>query len=201
MEDVTLALQAMGHEEPGSGVHASTPRTASEEARIRAMVANHFESVWRALAHLGAADADDAAQQVFLIAVRKLASIGEGQERAFLLATAFRVAWRAKRTVSRRREVSELPFPSPMDPSPGPEQLLDREQARAAVDQILSAMPLELRAVFVLFEIEELTMAEIACALGLPPGTVASRLRRAREEFRAQVRRLEARTQSTRGAR
>jgi RNA polymerase sigma-70 factor (ECF subfamily) len=44
-------------------------------------------------------------------------------------------------------------------------------------------LSLELRAVFVLYELEDFTMAEIARTLELPPGTVASRLRRARETF------------------
>jgi RNA polymerase sigma-70 factor, ECF subfamily len=66
------------------------------------------------------------------------------------------------------------------DPDPGPDELVDRDRARAALDAILAAMPLELRAVFVLYELEQLTMAEIAALLELPPGTVASRLRRAR---------------------
>ena len=44
-------------------------------------------------------------------------------------------------------------------------------------------MPMELRAVFVLSELEELTMAQIAEMMSTPPGTVASRLRRARAAF------------------
>jgi RNA polymerase sigma-70 factor (ECF subfamily) len=60
------------------------------------------------------------------------------------------------------------------------------------LQEVLDQMPLELRAVFVLYEIEELTMAEIAEAVGIPPGTAASRLRRARESFHAIVRRLRA---------
>ena len=51
----------------------------------------------------------------------------------------------------------------------------------------------ELRAVFVLHDIERLTMADIADALELKPGTVASRLRRAREDFDNRVGRVEAR--------
>jgi RNA polymerase sigma-70 factor (ECF subfamily) len=53
-------------------------------------------------------------------------------------------------------------------------------------------MPLELRTVFVLFELEEMTASEIAQTLDIPPGTVASRLRRAREIFHEQSRRLRA---------
>jgi RNA polymerase sigma-70 factor, ECF subfamily len=52
---------------------------------------------------------------------------------------------------------------------------------------VLDAMPIELRAVFVLFELEGMTSPEIAAISGLPPGTVASRLRRARERFRELV--------------
>ena len=50
---------------------------------------------------------------------------------------------------------------------------------------MLAELPLELRAVFVLYELEQMTMAEIAESLALPPGTVASRLRRARSSFEA----------------
>jgi RNA polymerase sigma-70 factor (ECF subfamily) len=53
-------------------------------------------------------------------------------------------------------------------------------------------MPVELRLVFVLYEIEEMTTPAIAAAIGVPVGTVASRLRRARESFRAIVRRMQA---------
>jgi RNA polymerase sigma-70 factor (ECF subfamily) len=54
-------------------------------------------------------------------------------------------------------------------------------------------MPLEARSVFVLFELEELTVPEIAAMLDLPIGTVASRLRRGRELFRAAATRMRAR--------
>jgi RNA polymerase sigma-70 factor (ECF subfamily) len=49
-------------------------------------------------------------------------------------------------------------------------------------------LPMDLRAVFVLFELEELTMMEIATMSDIPPGTVASRLRRARQAFQEAVR-------------
>ena len=52
-------------------------------------------------------------------------------------------------------------------------------------------MHVDLRAVFIAYEFEELTMIEIATALGLPQGTVASRLRRARAQFQERVRELE----------
>jgi RNA polymerase sigma-70 factor (ECF subfamily) len=61
------------------------------------------------------------------------------------------------------------------------------------LDEVLDALPMDLRAPFVLFELEELSTAEIAAMLSVPAGTVASRLRRAREEFRAIVARVRAR--------
>jgi RNA polymerase sigma-70 factor (ECF subfamily) len=60
---------------------------------------------------------------------------------------------------------------------------------------------MDLRAVFTLYELEELKMNEIAELLGVPAGTVASRLRRAREHFEAQVARLQARMKGERRGR
>jgi RNA polymerase sigma-70 factor (ECF subfamily) len=80
------------------------------------------------------------------------------------------------------------------------EDLLDRRRARALLDSILDALPLDLRAVLVLHEIDELSTSEIAEVVGVPVGTAASRLRRAREVFAERLRRLEARLNRTRGA-
>jgi RNA polymerase sigma-70 factor (ECF subfamily) len=62
------------------------------------------------------------------------------------------------------------------------------------LDDLVAQLPDDTRPVFVLFELEGMTMASIAGCLDLPAGTVASRLRRARELFAAQVARLEARS-------
>lgn len=51
------------------------------------------------------------------------------------------------------------------------------------LDEVLGELPHDLRTVFVMCEVEEVTMSEVAVALGIPAGTVASRLRRAREAF------------------
>ena len=77
-------------------------------ARLRAMMDNHFETVWRSLRRLGVpeAGADDAAQQVFVVASRRLDEITVGGERGYLLGIALRVASDARRALARRREVS-----------------------------------------------------------------------------------------------
>jgi RNA polymerase sigma-70 factor (ECF subfamily) len=167
---------------------ACNPLARSAELRFRSLVDDHFDFVWRSLRGLGVehGGADDAAQQVFCIAARKLAAIDNGAERAFLFGIARGVAANVRRAQTRA--------PEPIDPglledwhdhSPDAEQVLEDREARAILDGVLASMPEDLRTVFVLFELEEMSMAEIAPMIGIPPGTVASRLRRAREQFRA----------------
>ncbi len=156
----------------------------------------HFDFVWRSLRRLGLSvpDADDATQEVFLIASRKLSSIAEGSERPFLFGTALRVASTRRRSLRRRREeLADAIDEHDEQSAPGPERLTELARARTQLHEILADMSLELRAPFVLFELEELTVPQIAELLGLPIGTVSSRLRTAREEFHASVRRLQAR--------
>jgi RNA polymerase sigma-70 factor (ECF subfamily) len=193
-------IKAAGSGDDGavSGAEAllvADPRALPDTARVRRLVTEHSGFVWRSLVRLGVprSDAEDALQQVFLVAAGKLEAIEPGRERAFLFGTAMRIASRARRTRDRRREVLDGEPAEREDPAPGADDLVDRARARAALDAILDEMPLELRAVFVLFEIEQVTMAEIAALLDLPAGTVASRLRRAREHFQAATRRLSAR--------
>jgi len=166
-------------------------------------MAAHFDFVWRSLRRLGLSpsDADDGAQEVFVVAARKLSSIVPESEKRFLFATALRVASTRRRGLKRRRE-DPHPFPGEEEPfserersEPGPERLAELAHARRDLQEILAAMKLEQRAVFVLYELEEMTVPEIAALLEVPAGTVSSRLRVAREEFDQSLRRLHAREQ------
>jgi RNA polymerase sigma-70 factor (ECF subfamily) len=165
---------------------------AEPDRRVAAMVAKHHGQVWRSLRRLGLSesDADDASQQVFLVAHRRLADIAPETEQAFLLQTALRVAAEFRRSLRRRREDGHEDLPVLIDPAASPEELADRRKARAVLDRVLEAMPMDLRQVFVLFDLEELTTAEVSNVLHVPKGTVASRLRRAREVFRETVSRM-----------
>jgi RNA polymerase sigma-70 factor (ECF subfamily) len=129
------------------------------------------------------------------VVARRLEEIEEGRERAFVFSTALNVAAKLHRSRNRRREVSDDELEERRDSLPGLDELIDRRRARALLDEILESMPEDIRIVFVLYEIEELTMAEIANVLEVPPGTVASRLRRARTDFNARVARIEKRMQ------
>ncbi len=163
---------------------------------VEALVRAHFKEVWRLLRRLGLgeADADDAAQQVFTVACTRIASIRAGSERAFLYGCALRAA--AKWRESRRQRVQPTAtgdLDCAEEDVPSLDELVDRHKARALLDAILDAMPSDLRTVFVLFELEELPTNEIAELLGIPRGTAASRLRRAREEFAQRLNRVERR--------
>lgn len=171
------------------------PESPEDKARLRAMVDLHFDAVWRTLRRLGVAatEMDDCAQQVFWVASRKLSSIAAGSEQAFLVGTAVRVAADARRSRGRRREVPTDDAIQRVDPGPQPDELAEQKRMRALLDEVLAAMPMDQRSVFVMFELEELSTQEIAKILEIPAGTVASRLRRAREEFDRLVLRLNLR--------
>ncbi|HEY2509540.1 MAG TPA: sigma-70 family RNA polymerase sigma factor [Polyangiaceae bacterium] len=166
----------------------STPidRAAARDARIKGMVQLHFDAIWRSLRRLGVADGalDDAAQQVFLVAARRIDEIEREREKPYLLGIAVRVASDARRSRVRRREVSDERAEDRVDPAPSPEELVDRMRARQLLDRVLDEMPMPLRAAFAMFEIEGMSAPEVAEALGIPLGTAASRLRRARALFR-----------------
>lgn len=165
----------------------------AEETRYRRMVEEHFDAVWRTLRGVGipAADADDCAQQVYLVALHRLNAIEPNRERSFLLGTAVRIASNARRGRRRSREQADSEaVDRERDERPTPEQQSDLRERRAILSRILEGMPDELRDVFVLFELEGLTAPEIGEAMGIPVGTASSRLRRAREHFRAQVARV-----------
>ena len=156
------------------------------DARLELLVRQHFQFVWRTLRRFGLprADADDAAQQVFLVAAQKLNSIGEGKEKSFLFGVATNMAARVRRSSARRRLMDDEQLVNPADGGPGLDELLEKRRARRLLDQILREMSEPLRSVFVLHELEQMTQQEIATVLDVPMGTVASRLRRAREVFR-----------------
>ncbi len=169
------------------------PPSPAPDLRSRgdAFVREHFAFVWRVCRRLGLppADADDAAQRTLWTALERLDELWPGSERAFLYRVAWHTVQKARRSGGRRREESlGAGDVAPADGS-DPEAVAAARRALAALDAILDELEPELRAAFVLFEIEGLEKREVADALGIPPGTAASRLRRARAEFLARARR------------
>jgi RNA polymerase sigma-70 factor, ECF subfamily len=168
--------------------------TEDPTARLRRVIDNHYDSLWRTLRYLGVPEAsvDDAAQQTLCVLARRLNDVASGAEIAFLFATAIRIASEARRAARRNHSEPVEDIDSFPATAASPEELLDQRRAHEVLEQVLDAIPIDLRVVFILFEIEELALAEIANLLGIPTGTVASRLRRGRESFQTVVRRRQA---------
>ncbi len=162
--------------------------------RLRSAFEQYFPLVWRSLRRFGVAEhrVDDALQNVFLTFSARLAEIGRGSERSFLLATSVRVAANTRRLDARSREVPTETLDARRSAIHTPEELLDWKQRREALDRALDTLPLEQRAVFVLFELEGFSLPEIAQSLGIRLGTATSRLRRARGRFEALAAELES---------
>lgn len=157
----------------------------------------HFQFVWRVLRRLGVAaqDVRDAVQDVFVVVHRKLPEFrGEAKVTTWLFAICMRVASDRRRAAHVRREVPTEGELEPVRTDDAALELeLERREAAMVLEQILDEMPLEQRAVFALFELEDERCEDIAELLGIPLGTVYSRLRLAREVFRKGVARRQAR--------
>jgi len=179
---------------PNAALREATETSAplARTARLAALARENFHFIWRSLRRLGVSQGavDDAAQQVFEVASRRLGEIEPGRERAFLFKSAILVAAEATRKAATQRARDGGDAVDELDTGlPNPEEATDWLRRRMLLDRVLAALPVDLRVVFVLFELEELSMVEIARLLDLPPGTVASRLRRAREAFHGEARR------------
>lgn len=164
---------------------AAHSRKQTREERLRALVDAHRFAVTRYVARLGvpSEDREDVLQDVLMVAASKLDSVPVGAERAFLFATAFRIAGNARRGLYRRQRKQDQLVHVRTDPSPSAEDLADQLRARELLDEALEELPSEARPVFLLHEVHEMPLAQIAERLGVPEGTVASRLRRARASF------------------
>jgi RNA polymerase sigma-70 factor (ECF subfamily) len=173
-----------------------TPSAApvERERRLAAFVRQHHAFVWRVLRRYGLseADSDDGAQRVFMVLADRFEDVVEGSERAFLFRTAVHIASKTHRSRRRRPETPDSACAEGPASSPALDDLVDQRRARALLDQILEELPEDLRAVLILFEIEEFTTSEVADALAIPAGTVASRLRRARAALEGRLLRREA---------
>jgi RNA polymerase sigma-70 factor (ECF subfamily) len=181
-----------------------TDRTASRQVSAvlgRAAVAGpdfgavfkeHFDYVWNSLRYFGVRldDLEDLTHEVFLRAHERFDECDQSRPlRPWLFAFAYRVAAAHRRLARHRLEVTGTAHEPPAGDPPADEVLANREDTDLAL-KALDCIDLDRRAVFVLHELDGAPIPEIATALQIPTNTAYSRLRVARSEFQAAVRRL-----------
>jgi RNA polymerase sigma factor (sigma-70 family) len=151
-------------------------RSRDEDA-LAALVRKHARMVWGVCCRLlNQHDAEDAFQATFLVLVRKAAAVPRGAVANWLYGVARQTAIRLRATAAkrRRRETQVVNMPEPTVP-----ELRDAD-LQVAVDEELSRLPDHYRGVVVLCDLGGMTRKEAARQLGIPEGSVASRLARAR---------------------
>ncbi len=138
--------------------------------------------VWRALRRLGVAeaDADDVCQDVFMVVHRKLGTFDGSSLRTWLYGICLRVASEHRRRPHRRREEVVEAVPEE-GVAASQEDEVERRRALVRLDAALEQLDDDKRAVFVLFELEQMPMVEVAEAAGCPLQTAYSRLYAARK--------------------
>jgi RNA polymerase sigma-70 factor (ECF subfamily) len=172
------ALSTATSDEPSASIVSSRP-TFPE------IFAGHARYVWRVLAHLGVAagDVEDACQEVFVVVHRRLDEWeGRGEIRSWLYGISLRVASAYRRRAHRQHEqlVDRVPEHAATDDPQGTIELRRRVDA---IERALSALDEDRRAVFVLHEIEELPMREVAVILECPVHTAYGRFYAARRQI------------------
>ena len=165
------------------------------DLRLRRAVDEHLDLVWRVLRRggLSPADAEDAAQDVFWILAQRIDAVPERARRAFLVSTALRVAADRRRSKWHRSVDTGLELDQQASLRPGADEQLDLRRAAELLDRALALLDDQDRSIYIMAELEQLSRTEVAEALRIPKGTVASRLRRAREALEAALRRLQRR--------
>lgn len=180
---VTLALATADRAEAATGPAAEV--LEGERPKPAELFERHVTFVWRVVAAHGVREADvpDVTQDVFVAAFRRLEDWDPRRASAtsWLYAIAVRVAANHRRKAHVRRESPGEGPETPLEADPG--SAIDRQRLLAELDEALSAMDAPKRDVFVLFEIAELTMHEVAVTVGCPLKTAYKRLYAARREI------------------
>jgi RNA polymerase sigma-70 factor (ECF subfamily) len=185
-------------------IHDTVPAATGDGAVPWTFVAvykAHFAFIWRSVIRLGVVDSavDDVVQDVFLVVHRQLPRFrGESSVRSWLFAIASHVVRDSRRSLRRKpanlggggRVCDDVDLLA--NAAPSPQDTVAVAEAVRTLHAVLDAMPKERREVFILAELEQMTLADIAAAVQANPNTVSSRLRAARADFERAVARARA---------
>lgn len=133
------------------------------------------------------AEVEDVAQEVFIVVHRQLPSFeGRSSLKTWLCGITLRTVANHRRKVMRRREAS-IEASSELHAAADQDTALERRDDATTLQQALDRLSPKLREVFVLYEIEELPMADVARSLGCPRFTAYTRLHAARAALRQRL--------------
>jgi RNA polymerase sigma-70 factor, ECF subfamily len=189
----TIPYDGSGPPDPPDppGAEAGAGESPDRDARFAELTDRQARFMFRVAYGLlrSPQDAEDAVQEALLKLYRGDAWQQMDDERAFLARTVWRIALDAlgRRPKAPIDDVTEAELAAP---GGSPEQSAADESERTLLHRLIEALPEELRQPLVLSAIEEMTSREVSIALGIPEGTVRTRLMRARSELK---RRFEAR--------
>ena len=180
------------------GLFAASPVPDKERGEwdVVTLHAAYGDFVWATLERLGvrSRDLDDQLQEVFVVVFRRLDSYdGSTPIRGWLYGVCRRVAAAYRRRGYVRHEVPSEVQEDQVEEGDGPFESASQREARGLLRVLLDELDLDKRVVFVMFEVEEISCEEIARALGLPLGTVYSRLHTARKDFQMALERYHKR--------
>jgi RNA polymerase sigma-70 factor, ECF subfamily len=157
-------------------------------ARFEQVVMPHLDSAYNVARWLtgNEHDAEDVVQDAYLRAAKFFDSFRGGDARPWLITIVRRACydWLERNRSHQSLTVFDEELHSDQGDDRDPAQLVLREENREMLRQALSELPIEFREVLVLRELEGLSYKEIAAITTLPPGTIMSRLARARERLR-----------------
>ncbi|MDC0668512.1 RNA polymerase sigma factor [Nannocystis radixulma] len=160
---------------------ARSQATAAPALQIDDVFRAHHDFVWRSARRLGCppGNVDDAVQEVFLVAARRLHELERAEAvRSWLFSVVVHVVRNHRRSHRRRESRHAAVVDLRPDCAPDPSS---RYEAASELLELLEVLDDDRRAVFVLASFEQMTAPEIAAALGVKLNTVYSRLRSARE--------------------
>jgi RNA polymerase sigma-70 factor (ECF subfamily) len=175
---------------------ASGPVPAALRLVFDDVYRDYFAFVWRSAKRLGVRDAalDDVVQEVFLIVHRRLEEFeGRSSVRTWLFGITLRVARDYRRSTLRKSPDATVDPDTLRASSAGPGEAAEKAEAVRLLHAILDELDDERREVFVMAELEQITMPEIADALAINVNTAYARLRAARQSFEAALARHRAR--------